>query len=989
MIRLKRLYINNFKQLQDLELRFPDRARILVQGKNEAGKSTLFEAIFFALFGSALATETGARGLDDLIRYEVEKALVELDLQFGNRLFKIKRTIVRGKTNTWELDVMRDGAIVEEIRGNTAVNKRLIGELGFDGDALLNTCFVEQKKLEKLEGLSKSKREESLAKLLNLDQLVQIESDLKVGAEDKREIDRLKKRADLAAIQSELPAFEQALAKTEEQLALIDLRGAVDGAVGEMRAVEKLDAEIQSLSAQRDLAAQRVERLDALKQAMLDVKAARDAAERANDNARDIERLKQEQADTQRTIAQIPEWQARIAALRRLGNSIRRLDQVRTARDAYSQRARQIAATETRAAELAATIAREEAALAQSEVRLREHEIDAALGDWIVAKRDAVPASDSQETVAAKRAARDQLAQRFRSEIFIWGGLALILGLATVIAPIAATAFAGYVTLAIVVIPVIVFIGLAVLTVIALVIRATSVWRNLTRVSEELGQVEGEARAKASASEAQTARLGEIESNLARQNVAIPESIFDALARRVTHPKSLDELRAEQAATRERLLNARAVLGELQKQNSLNGNAQDERARCERADQKADRILSAWQPRLQTAAQAIGVAADANAVQRAQYQLQAQIEQLQRRANDATRFAQEIARREQQAQSFLAQARDAHQKAIGVKPNATEWNPGLTIDNYTAFGKELRADYDALGGDAVVKQLRDIEGDLGRRQGERATRQKNAEVLLARVRDLFPSFPSVPSDSVKEIKELTEIRGKLQSLDLGDEATLRAQQRELVGRVRSLSDRQTQLERDLGLAGQSLDRATCQMEWEQKVRESLVRERGVEIASVARRRIVQKVLPATMDYMRQILPTLTRDRYHDAQLDPETYKIQVWDERAGTGGTFKEKNIFSGGTKDQFSLALRLAFALATLPQERGAAPSFIFLDEPLGSFDDERADALIYLLTEGEIARAFDQIFLISHVHVNERLFTHRVILENGRVAETDLPKE
>jgi hypothetical protein len=47
----------------------------------------------------------------------------------------------------------------------------------------------------------------------------------------------------------------------------------------------------------------------------------------------------------------------------------------------------------------------------------------------------------------------------------------------------------------------------------------------------------------------------------------------------------------------------------------------------------------------------------------------------------------------------------------------------------------------------------------------------------------------------------------------------------------------------------------------------------------------------------------------------------------------------------------------------------------------------LIDLLTEGEIARAFDQIFLISHVHVDERLFTHRVVLENGRVVEMDLP--
>jgi DNA repair protein SbcC/Rad50 len=155
MIRLRRLYAHNFKQLQEVELHFPESARILVQGKNEAGKSTLFEAIFFALFGSALATETGARGLDGLIAYATEKARVELDVASGDRLFKIIRTIVRDKSNTWELEIIRDADTHEEIRGNTAVNKRLIAELGFDGDALLNTCFVEQKKLESWKGSAK------------------------------------------------------------------------------------------------------------------------------------------------------------------------------------------------------------------------------------------------------------------------------------------------------------------------------------------------------------------------------------------------------------------------------------------------------------------------------------------------------------------------------------------------------------------------------------------------------------------------------------------------------------------------------------------------------------------------------------------------------------------------------------------------------------------------------------------------------------------
>ncbi len=979
MIHLKRLYTNNFKQLQEVDLRFPERGRILVQGKNEAGKSTLFEAVFFALFGTALATETGARGLDDLIGYGMEKARVELDVASGDRVFKIARTIVRGKTNVWELDIERAGEIIEEIRGNTVVNKRLIAELGFDGDALLNTCFVEQKKLEKLEGLNKAKREESLAKLLNLDALVEIEGDLKIRAEDRQELERLKKRAELADIQAELPAHEQNLAHVESQLKLIDLRGTVDGATAETRAVQQLDAAILALVAQRDAAAQRVERIEALKEAMQNVKDARDATERAAENARDIERLRTEHADARRAAEDAPKLQTRSLALKRLGHLLQHVDHLRTARDQSAARAAQLAAVETRLTDLNATVAREEQALAQIDAQRRAYEIGEALGNWIAARREAAPAGEAESAVKEKQIARDHISRQFRIQVY---GLAAVLFIfvaaAAIFQPMA-----------------IVWLVLAALTLIALAARATTLWRDLARAAEAVGQAQGEAHARASASETQMARLTEAEARLAQLNVAIPETIDLAQSTRVQIAREMEnqtaaELQADQDATRERLLNARAVLGELQRHNSIADSAsvQAERARCERAAQKADALLARWQPRGQASAQSLGVELEANAIQRARFQIDAQIEQRQKRTNDATRLAQEIARREQQAHVLLARAKESFAKAHAVKPNATAWNPSLTVEDYTAFGKDLRAEYDALGGEAAVKQAREIEGELGRRQGERETRARNAALLVVRTQELLAGMGQANALSPSpELRELETVSARLRGIELGDEATLRAQHRELVGRVHSLRDRQSQLERDLGLADVALDRAACRVEWEEQARRVRVRERGVEIVSVARRRIVQKVLPATMDYMRRILPALTRDRYHDAQLDPESYKIQVWDERATNGGAFKEKNIFSGGTKDQFSLALRLAFALATLPQERGTAPSFIFLDEPLGSFDDERADALIYLLTEGEIAQAFNQIFLISHVRVDERLFTHRVMLENGRVAATDLP--
>jgi len=989
MIRLKRLFVHNFKQLQEVELHLPEQARVLVQGKNEAGKSTLFEALYFALFGNALVTEGGTRNLDDLIRYGVEKARVELDLQVNTRLFQIRRTITRGKSNVWELDIW-SGDAVDEIRGNIAVNKRLVAELGFDGDALLNTCFVEQKKLDKLEGLSRAKREESLAKLLNLDALVRIENDLKLHVEDKQELERLKKRADLAAIQAELPSLQQQLAHIESQLRWLDLRRVVQGALNETRALQQLEAHIHTLGAQRDEISQRVERIEALRQAMQYVKEALNNVERALETTRTIEQATRQLQDAQRAADALAPLQARLIALHRLSQRLARLQQIATARERYAQRAAQLQQAQARLTELNATIAREQTELEHIEAQIHQAEIDAALKNWLAVRREIAPTEDITRRVQAQHATREQLACRLRTQVY--GSATALIAIVAIVVTTAILAFALVApnSMALALLLALGVSGLAALVVIVMVARVLQSWYALARASEEVGRVEGELRAQASLSEAQRARVHDAEARLAQLNVPVPDSLEHAereLAAR--EPLALDALLAAREDIRARLLRAHTSRDEVQKQYGVADDAQlqTERAHSERAAQKAERLYTAWTARTQTTADALEIALDAPTVQRAYYDTRAQIEHTRQRAQESTRLQQDIAQREHQRQELLARARTAYDLARAIQPDVPEWNAQWESEDYTRIGKRLRAEYDALGGEHAIKQVRELEGELGKKQGEHATRARNAALLVAQARETLAALgQSHALGDTPTLDELETLMNRLQSLELGDEATLRAQQRELVGRVHALRDRQTQLERELGLTNVTLDPATCRAEWEARMREMLIRERSVEIASLARKRIMQKVLPTTLDYFRRILPTLTRDRYHDAQLDPETYRIQVWDERAGDGGAFKEKNIFSGGTKDQFSLALRLAFALATLPQERGAAPSFIFLDEPLGSFDDERADALIQLLTEGEIARAFDQIFLISHVHVNERLFTHHVVLENGRVVETNL---
>jgi exonuclease SbcC len=130
--------------------------------------------------------------------------------------------------------------------------------------------------------------------------------------------------------------------------------------------------------------------------------------------------------------------------------------------------------------------------------------------------------------------------------------------------------------------------------------------------------------------------------------------------------------------------------------------------------------------------------------------------------------------------------------------------------------------------------------------------------------------------------------------------------------------------------------------------------------------------------MMKFLPLLTAGRYKAARIDEKEYKIQIYDKEARR---WRIKGVFSGATQDQISLALRLAFALSTLPSSRGVIPGFIFLDEPLSGFDEERKKGLLELLTKGDIAGQFNQIIVISHGEQLRNEFPYKIRLEQGKV--------
>ncbi|MDY6958252.1 MAG: hypothetical protein SVK08_03755, partial [Halobacteriota archaeon] len=240
----------------------------------------------------------------------------------------------------------------------------------------------------------------------------------------------------------------------------------------------------------------------------------------------------------------------------------------------------------------------------------------------------------------------------------------------------------------------------------------------------------------------------------------------------------------------------------------------------------------------------------------------------------------------------------------------------------------------------------------------------------------------------KEIKEIDVILFSEGSLpDTNDERRLISLKEETLGELGSLTRKKKELKGELGLKEDPLVKES-EISLRGLEEECLVHESAIEIVVNSRNSIMGKVLPATEANMTKFLPILTAGTYKDAKINKDTYQIEVYDDFAGD---YRPKSVFSGGAKDQFSLALRLSFAMATLPQERGAVPGFIFLDEPIGSFDSDRKAALIELLTRGEIAENFDQVFVISHFPELEDIFDYKIELRDGRVIlnnlEEDLP--
>lgn len=182
---LSKLRLENFKKYTSFEIEFGE-GLIGIIGKNGSGKSTIFEAILFALYG-----EAKTRGNKDLLRNanasDKDTVSVELEFEFEGILYSVVREF-RGKAMSANAKFYKNNSLTTT--GAKEVTSAIIKLTKMSKDAFMHTLFASQKELTSLSTLKNEDRKKMIRKLLGLEKIDFVEKELvEKSRELKREIE--------------------------------------------------------------------------------------------------------------------------------------------------------------------------------------------------------------------------------------------------------------------------------------------------------------------------------------------------------------------------------------------------------------------------------------------------------------------------------------------------------------------------------------------------------------------------------------------------------------------------------------------------------------------------------------------------------------------------------------------------------------------------------------------------------------------------------
>ncbi|HEU4563940.1 MAG TPA: SMC family ATPase, partial [Gemmatimonadaceae bacterium] len=161
-MRLRSLQLSNFRQHADTRIEF-DSGLTGIVGANGSGKSTILEAIAWAIYGNP-----AARGNRDSVRFNRagprSAVRVELDFELGSHRYRI----VRGLTSA---ELYLDGSSTPIASSITGVTDLVTRRLGMTREEFFNTYFTGQKELSVMAAMGPAQRAQFLSHVLGYERL--------------------------------------------------------------------------------------------------------------------------------------------------------------------------------------------------------------------------------------------------------------------------------------------------------------------------------------------------------------------------------------------------------------------------------------------------------------------------------------------------------------------------------------------------------------------------------------------------------------------------------------------------------------------------------------------------------------------------------------------------------------------------------------------------------------------------------------------------
>lgn len=213
----------NYRKFRDAKVEFPDGV-VAIVGQNGTGKTTLLEAVTWALFGNeSSVVRDGKEGVKSAGAPPGDDCSVVLEFELGEDGYRLVRSMT-GKSLKAEASLEVNGHVVAT--GDTDVTKLVTSRLGMDHKAFFVSVFAKQKDLNALANIGAAERKTLVLRMLGVDYLdkviVNVDRDARTAKNEAVHLSGLLKDKD--------GRDKEALLKEEERQSIETLRKIVEGA---------------------------------------------------------------------------------------------------------------------------------------------------------------------------------------------------------------------------------------------------------------------------------------------------------------------------------------------------------------------------------------------------------------------------------------------------------------------------------------------------------------------------------------------------------------------------------------------------------------------------------------------------------------------------------------------------------------------------------------------------------------------------------------